>query len=312
MKKTILLNSFLALAGSLALAGAPKSTLANPGYYRFSVGLIQVTTISDGTLQLTPLKQLTGSTEKNIKAHLKSNFLTDVVETSINTYLVNTGEKLVLIDTGAGKMMGPSGGHLLENLSAAGYKPEQIDMIVITHAHPDHIGGLTSEGKISFPNATVFMDKKDVDFFLDPQNLEKAPKEMKPYLEFAVANISPYQKAGKLTAFTQNTEITKGVTSLDSHGHTPGHNSYVVESNGEKLVLIGDLLHVASVQFSEPKVGMVFDADSKLAGKYRGETFKDAAAKATLIGAAHIAFPGVGHVRKEKVGFTFVPTNYQR
>jgi glyoxylase-like metal-dependent hydrolase (beta-lactamase superfamily II) len=299
------------VCGSLAFAAAPKSSGPNPGFYHFPLGSYDVTTISDGFIRLPATKQLAGLPEKSIGTILKKNFLPDEVETSINTFLVNTGSKLVLIDTGAGKIMGPTGGHLLENLKAAGYQPEQIDAVLITHVHPDHIGGLTVDGKMTFPKATLFVDQKDIDLVTDPQSVQKAPKDLKPFYDYAAANITPYQKAGRLSAFTGGEAIVPGVHSLPTYGHTPGHNGYVIESEGQKLALVGDLLHVGSVQFESPSVGMAFDADKTASGKSRLNTLQEAAKSGEWIGAAHLAFPGVGHVRKEKTGFSFVPANYQ-
>jgi glyoxylase-like metal-dependent hydrolase (beta-lactamase superfamily II) len=135
---------------------------------------------------------------------------------------------------------------------------------------------------------------------------------LKKSFEAAAVAVAPYKKAGKLIPITADTEITPGFRTQAAHGHTPGHETYVVESNGQKLVLLGDLIHAGSVQFEKPTARMAFDSDLPMAEKVRIATFSDAAKNGYLVAAAHLPFPGVGHLRAEKKGFTFVPINYNR
>jgi glyoxylase-like metal-dependent hydrolase (beta-lactamase superfamily II) len=203
-------------------------------------------------------------------------------------------------------------GKLVAHLKAAGYQPEQVDAVLITHLHPDHVGGLTADGKMVFPNAAVYAGKEDIDYFLSQANLDQAAEDKKMSFKDAQAALAPYVKAGQLKPLTDDTGIVPGIRSRASHGHTPGHTSYVVESKGQKLVLLGDIVHVAAVQFADPSVRLQFDSDSKRAQEQREAAFADAAAQGYWIGAAHLPFPGIGHVRADKKGFDFVPANYTR
>jgi len=300
----------VALAAAAAHASAPQVKTQAPAYYRFMLGSFEITVVSDGTVQLPMSKLLTNTKPEKTSATLKKAFLGDTVETSVNAYLVNTGTKLVLIDTGAGALFGPTLGKLVENLRASGYQPEQIDEIYITHAHPDHVGGLISNGAIVFHNATVRLDKADVDFWTDPAKLAAAPEEQKGMFQGATAALKPYLDAKKVSTFTGATELVPGVRAQPSHGHTNGHTTYVVESGGQRLVLWGDLLHVAAVQFGEPSVTIGFDTDSKAAMAVRKQALESAAKSGELVGVTHVAFPGLGHVRAAGKGFEWVPLNY--
>ena len=303
----------VAAAAMLALsaqAAAPFAKAQAPGYYRMMLGNVEVTALSDGTVALPIDKMLTHTTPAQTKQALARSFLASPVETSVNGYLVNTGTKLVLIDTGAGALFGPTLGGLVANLKAAGYQPEQVDEIYITHMHPDHVGGLVADGKPVFPNAIVRADRRDADFWLSQKTLEAAPKDEKGSIEGAMASLNPYVSAGRFKPFDGDTELVAGVRALSSYGHTPGHTTFAVESNGQKLVLWGDLMHVAVVQFARPAVTIQFDSDSRAAAVQRKKAYADAAGQGYWVAAAHLPFPGIGHLRRDGGGYAFVPANY--
>jgi len=293
-----------------AQAAAPQVKTQAPGYYRVMLGDFEVTALCDGTVELPVDTLLTRTTKAHVDNVLKRNFLKVPVDTSVNGYLINTGSKLVLVDTGAAKLFGPTLGNLLDSLKAAGYQPEQVDEIYITHMHADHVGGLVAGDKMAFPNAVVRADQHDADFWLSAANLEKAPAEMKDFFKGAQMSLNPYVSAGKFKPFDGNTDLVPGVKAIAAHGHTPGHTIYMVESQGQKLVLWGDLMHVAAVQFLEPAVTIEFDSDSKAAAVQRQRAFAEAAKNGYLVGAAHLSFPGLGHLRAEGKGYAFVPVNY--
>jgi glyoxylase-like metal-dependent hydrolase (beta-lactamase superfamily II) len=293
-----------------AYAEAPMAKSAAPGYYRVMLGDFEVTALSDGVVALPVEKLLTNTKpEKTLKA-LQKHHLSTPTATSVNGYLINTGSKLVLIDTGAATLFGPTLGRLANSLKAAGYSPEQVDEVYITHMHGDHVGGLMNGDQLAFPNAIVRADQHDADFWLSQANMDKAPAEAKGGFQGAMASINPYVKAGKFKTFNGDTELVPGVKAVAARGHTPGHSVYLVESKGQKLMLWGDLMHVAAVQFENPTVTISFDSDSKAAMAQRLKAYADAAKQGYMVGATHLSFPGLGYVRSEGKGYAWVPVNY--
>ncbi|MCW5672552.1 MAG: MBL fold metallo-hydrolase [Hydrogenophaga sp.] len=301
----------LALGAATAQAGAPMVKTSAPGYYRMMLGDFEITALSDGTVDLPVDKLLTNTQPGKVTSALKQSFLKAPVETSVNAYLINTGSQLVLVDAGAAGLFGPTLGKLIGNLKAAGYQPEQVDAVIITHMHPDHVGGLMAGEQRAFPNATVHADQHDADFWLSQAQMEKAPADAKGFFQGAMASLNPYSSAGKFKPFNGNTELVPGIRAQASPGHTPGHSTYVVESKGQKLVLWGDLMHVAAVQFANPAVTIAFDTDSKAAAAQRQKAYADAAKNGYWVAAAHLSFPGIGHLRREGKGYRFVPANYR-
>jgi glyoxylase-like metal-dependent hydrolase (beta-lactamase superfamily II) len=300
-----------ALAFSAAHASAPAVKTQAPGFYRSTLGAFEVTTIFDGSIMLDVEQLLTNIKPGQADALLAKSFLKSPVETSVNAFLINTGTKLVLVDTGAGTLFGPTVGHFMANLKASGYKPEQIDDILITHMHGDHVGGLiTTSGQRAFPNAVVHASKHDADYWLSKAEMAKAPAQAQGGFKGAMAAFQPYIDAEKFQPFEDGAEILPGIHSIPAHGHTPGHTIYSVESQDQKLVLWGDLLHVAAVQFPEPSVTIRFDSDSKAAEAERAKALKDAAAGGYWVGVAHVPFPGLGHIRAEGTGYVWVPAHY--
>lgn len=293
-----------------AYAAAPMVKTSAPGYYRMMLGDFEITALSDGTVALPVDKILTNTTPDQVNKALARSYLKAPVETSVNGYLINTGAKLVLVDSGAGTLFGPTVGKLLANLKASGYQPEQVDEIYITHVHPDHVGGLTANGQPAFPNAIVRVDKRDVDYWLSKENMDKAPADSKGSFQGAMVSLKPYAEAGKLKPFEGNVELVPGIKAVPAHGHTAGHNTFVIESKGEKMVLWGDLIHVAAVQFDRPDVTIQFDTDSKAASVQRKKAFSEAASQGYLAAGAHLPFPGIGHLRSEGKGYTWIPVNY--
>jgi len=291
-------------------AAAPLVKGQAPGFYRMMLGDFEITALSDGTVPLEVKKLLTNTTPQRVDQLLKRAFLADPVETSVNAYLVNTGSKLVLIDSGAGNLFGPTLGNLVNNLKAAGYQPEQVDEIYITHMHADHVGGLMAGDKLAFPNATVRADKRDAEYWLSQANLDAAPEGSKDFFKGAMLSLNPYVAAGKFKPFDGNGELTPGISAVSTYGHTKGHTIYMVESKGQKMAVLGDLMHVAAVQFPQPAVTIQFDTDSKAAASQRKKVYADGAKQGFWLAVAHLPFPGVGHIRADGQGYVYVPANY--
>jgi glyoxylase-like metal-dependent hydrolase (beta-lactamase superfamily II) len=303
----ILIGGMIAL--NVANATAPQIKTQAPGYYRMMLGDFEVTVLNDGTLSL-PASVMTNTTAAETEKALARNFQKSPFDASVNAFLVNTGTKLVLIDTGCGSLLGPTAGNLLTNLKAAGYRPEQIDEVYLTHMHPDHAGGLMAEGKLAFPNAVLRANQRDADFWLNEANLEKSPSTMKEFFKGAMASVNPYIAAGKFKPFEGDTQLVPGVGVIAAPGHTPGHSIYSIESRGQKMALWGDLVHVAAVQFRRPSVTIQFDVDSQSAAMQRQRAYADAAKAGYLVGTAHLSFPGIGHLRAEGKAYAWVPVTY--
>lgn len=319
MSKLSLLKSFV-VAGLLACIGlratepaqaaAPMVKTQAPGYYRFMLGDFEITALSDGTTELPVDKLLHGIAPAQLQQTLAKSYLKSPLETSFNAFLVNTGTKLILIDTGAGKLFGPTLGFMVANLEASGYKPAQVDEIYITHMHPDHIGGLVVGDQPAFPNAILRADQQEADYWLSAANLAQAPADSKGFFEGAMASVTPYIKAGRFQPFSGSGELAPGIAALATPGHTPGHTSYVVASHGQKLIVLGDLIHVGAIQFGEPTITIGFDTDAKSALAERLRVFNAAAKDGDLVAGAHLAFPGIGHLRALPHGYAWIPLNY--
>jgi glyoxylase-like metal-dependent hydrolase (beta-lactamase superfamily II) len=305
---TVIVGSMLLLG--TAYAGAPMVKTQAPGFYRFMLGDFEVTALFDGTLDLYPSKLLTNTTPANITKMLASSFEKEPLPTSVNAYLINTGGKLLLVDTGTGSLLDSGLGAVASNLKASGYQLDQVDEICLTHMHIDHLGGLVSDGTRVFPNAIVRADQREADYWLNQASMNKAPANEKEFFKAAMTAMTPYVSANKFKPFDGDTEVMPGIKTLMTRGHTPGHSIFVVESQGQKLVLWGDLIHVAAVQFPQPQVTIIFDSDPKAAAVQRKKAFADAARKGYLVGSPHLPFPGLGHLRAGGNGYVFVPLDY--
>jgi len=306
----------LALLGGLAgvagpaQAAAPMQQAQAPGWYRTTLGAFEVTALNDGTVAL-PVDQLLHAKEGRVAEGLKKHYLAAPLDTSVNAWLINTGTRLVLVDAGAGSLFGPTLGKLVTQIRAAGYEPAQVDDILITHMHPDHVGGLAAQGQRVFANAVVHVDQADAAFWLSKANLDAAPAANKGFFQGAQASLQPYVDAGKLQTFSQDAEMVPGIRAVATHGHTPGHAIYAVESQGQRLVLIGDLIHVAAVQLESPEVTIGFDADEGQARAARAKVFAELARDGSLVAAAHFPFPAMGRLRVAGDGFAWEPLNYR-
>jgi glyoxylase-like metal-dependent hydrolase (beta-lactamase superfamily II) len=298
------------VASTVAHAAGPQQRTQAPGWYRMPLGDFEVTALSDGTVTL-PWHTIMKAPAARIQAMLAQQYLKSPLETSVNGYLVNTGSKLVLIDAGAAGLFGPTLGKLVTHLKASGYQPEQVDEVHVTHLHGDHVGGLAdAEGNAVFPNAVVRLDAKEAAFWLDPANADKAPAEMKDAFVGAQRSMKPYVDAGRVKTFDGDTELVPGIRALAARGHTPGHTVYAVESQGARMVVWGDLMHVAAVQFPQPDIAVQFDSDSKAAVPQRKKAYADAAKKGYYVAAAHISFPGIGQLRPDGKGYRWLPAQY--
>jgi glyoxylase-like metal-dependent hydrolase (beta-lactamase superfamily II) len=300
-----LLLAGAALSPFAGHAAAPQARIQAPGYYRMMLGDFEITALSDGTHAFPIDTVMTNIAPAEISKDLADADLQAPVQGSINAFLVNTGNKLILIDTGAGALYGDCCGKLQANLRAAGYRPEQVDEILITHLHKDHAGGVGA-----FPNAVLRLSQAEADYWLTPANKEQAPVFLSSFFDAAQAAIAPYRAAGRFKPYKNFGPLETGVTALAAPGHTPGHASYLLQSRGRQLLIWGDIVHVSAIQLPHPGATVKYDSSEADARATRAGLLQTAAEQHLLIAAAHIAFPGLGRIRRHDGVYEWLPLNY--
>lgn len=237
------------------------------------------------------------------------------IQTSVNAFLVNTGKSLVLVDSGAASCFGSHLGSVLTNLKASGYQPEQVDTILLTHLHPDHVCGISKDGIANFPNATVYVSNDEASFWLDPKQAAKLPKEKQANYSGTVEKIkqaiAPYQAKQRFKTYKLGDDI-HGFKVINTAGHTPGHFSYELKTKDENVVFIGDIVHSHTVQFDKPETAIEYDIDPKKAVETRLKQFADFAKKGQTIAAPHLPFPGIGHIYStDGKSYQWIPTHFK-
>ena len=284
-----------------------------PGYYRTMVGKFEVTALFDGTFEFHP-ELLKNADKQEIDKALTHHYgKLNGIQSAVNAYLINTGDHLVLADAGAGKLFSEDKqGHMMENLKAAGYQPEQVDTIVMTHLHGDHTGGLSNkEGSLLFPNATVYANKLENEYWLSEQVAAAAPPEKQMFFKLARESAVPYLSAEKWKPIEPGAEIVPGIKAVAAYGHTPGHTAFQVSSDGQQLLIWGDIVHSHAIQFNRPDIAIEYDSDSTKAVMTRKNLLKEASDKGELVAGMHLPFPGLGYVRNEGNGrYSWVPVEY--
>jgi len=299
------------LPADVRISEGSKLDKSQAGYYRMKIGKIDIIALTDGTIGVDFLSLLTNTKPGEVESLLAREYVKPTaVEASMNAYLIQMDNKLILVDTGAGELLGPKLDKLPDSLVSVGVQPEQITDILLTHIHPDHSGGLTVGGRRVFPNATVHVNRLELDYWTNKSLGEKAPEPTKTFFQQADQTVTPYIKSGQVKTFDGEVELFPGLRTVAGYGHTPGQTYYVLESNGEKLVFWGDTLHVQDVQFANPSVTIKFDVDPKAAAARRKLALADAAKNGYLVALDHAYFPGIGHVQKEGDHFRWIPVPY--
>ena len=305
------------LAALAGLVAVPNAALAAPhqnhdqvpGFYRLKVGDLEVTALYDGTGVFDPhwLNGTKATMDGVVKALQEDPHMLDVVDMG---FLVHTGKQLILVDAGAGTWWGGAAlGRLVGSLRSAGYTPEEVDIVLVTHLHSDHVGGLTTQdGNRVFPNADVYVAKAESEFWLSPEIAANAPKDAQPFFQSAQAIAAPYIKAGKWHTFSGSEPIVDGMQIVPLHGHTPGHTGYEFSSKGQKILFWGDIIHAQRVQLQHPEVTAIFDIDQTAAAATRNQLLSKLAREDVLIAAPHTSlFPALGRLRKDGSGYSWVP-----
>lgn len=290
------------------MTGKPEAQIK--GIYHRRVGDIIVTAVSDGTLERTHEMMLNVSAEEGqqrLAAACRTAFVL-----SINAFLIYSGDRLALVETGSGNYLGASAGHLLANLAAAGVQPGEIDTILLTHMHPDHSAGLTdmATGRANYPKAELVVHENEPRHWFDDAAMARGTeREKKLMFQQAREQTAPYRD--RMRTFTAG-EVFPGVTALPIPGHTPGHTGYLIESGGERLLIWGDVVHMPEVQVPRPEVSMVVDTDPAAAAASRRRIFDTAAAERLLVTGMHLHFPGFSHVVREGSGYRLVPEAWRQ
>jgi glyoxylase-like metal-dependent hydrolase (beta-lactamase superfamily II) len=290
-------------------AAAPLGGKQAPGFYRYKVGDFELTQISDGGrtfpmpdgfVRNVPKDQALAAAEA---AYMPKGMIT----VPFSPVVINTGSKLVLIDTGFPAGAGPTIGLLQANMAAAGIDPKAIDMVILSHLHPDHINGVkNADGSLAFPNAEVKAPAVDWAFWMNDDNMAKAPNQMmKDYYANTRKVLSDI--AGKVTQYEWGKEVAPGITALDAHGHTPGHTAFAVASGNGRLLVQSDVTNIPELFLRNPDWHVAFDIDPAQAAATRRKFYDMAATEKALIAGFHFAFPSLGRVEKDGTGYRLVP-----
>ena len=293
------------MLGGSAVARAPKLGTQTPYWHRFVLGNAEVTVVSDGPLPLgDPSGTFTGVPKEDVKKMLADNFLSpDNVVLEQNSPIVNTGDKLILFDTGmcSSKMFGGTTGRQQKSMMEAGIKPEDIDAVVCSHAHVDHIGGIVdANDKPLFPNAQIYISQTDFDFWTDEGKLGSPAKD---FVVHARKNLLPVRD--RIVFFKDGQEFLPGVQAIAAPGHTVGHTIFMVSSAGKSFAFMGDLSHHSVLLLERPRMEFSYDTDPKQAAESRVKLLTMLAANKTPVMSYHFAWPGYGHVAKAGDGFRY-------
>lgn len=287
------------------------------GYYHHQFGDYQITALLDGTNHLHPalFKGLDEIEKQNILAQYYVD-QSKGIQTSVNAFLINAGPHLYLIDSGAASCFGSHLGSIYSNIKASGYQPERINGVFLTHLHPDHVCGISNQGIANYPSATLHIAQTEYDYWLNPKTVKKIPKENQEKflatVEKIKAALAPYEKAKRIKLFSAQSLSFDDIQFKPAFGHTPGHYSFKLESQGKELVFIGDIVHSHTLQFEQPKTAIEFDIDPNAAVQTRLKHFAEYANQGQLIAAPHLPFPGIGHIHaKEKDRYQWIPTHFK-
>jgi len=284
-------------------------TLPSPGFKKLKVGEMEVIALNDGIGR----RPLVAEFVKNapfdeVKALLASqNLPTNFIDVPFTPFLVVNGNQRYLMDTGFADNGGATTGKLIANMAAAGYKPEDINHVVISHFHGDHINGLLyKDGSLVYPNAKVYVPAGEYAFWMDKERLEKAPAGLKAAMTNAqrVFNKIP---ADRLVKFETGSEVAPGITSVAAYGHTPGHTLFTVKSKGESFIYVADITNVPALFARNPDWAVTFDMDPEMARQSRRKVFDMIVKEKMMTGGFHFPFPAMGTITPSGNGYQFNP-----
>lgn len=300
------------LLPSEVMAAADMKGTQVPGYYRFMLGDFEITILSDGSYTLPTSLLGTNVPREEVVAFLRANFLDPEARLShTNIPLINTGKELILIDVGGGPNWQATAGKLQANLEASGYLVEDVDKVIVTHGHPDHIWGLYDEFEEAprFPNAQYFISEAEWDFWTTDKAKNVLPEMFIGFALGAEKHLPPV--AEKTTRIKPGTEVAPGIITVDTPGHTAGHISVLAASNDRSLLISSDTVTHPYISFEHPGWWPRTDLDNTLAEASRRKFLDMAATDKHLTLVYHLSFPGLGHVARSGTAYRFVPATWQ-
>lgn len=298
-----------ALVASPAYSAADMLGALRPNVNRVKLGGFEVTTILDGAVVLDGPFPIFGgnASEAEVQALAAENKLPPTkLEIGFTPVVVNTGKELILFDTGNGAAARPGRGNLAAGLAAAGYKPEDVDIVVITHMHPDHIGGIMEGGTPAFPNATYVTSAAEYDFWSPEDKLSGGTERVTKLVRGSLVPM-----VEKIRFIKPGDSVASGIEALDASGHTPGQLAFHIESEGKRLVLIADVANHFVVALQRPDWHVRFDMDKEKAVATRKSILGMIAADDIPFTGYHMPFPAMGWLAPKGPGFEFIPATYQ-
>jgi glyoxylase-like metal-dependent hydrolase (beta-lactamase superfamily II) len=276
------------------------------GFHRFRIGRMTITALCDGYFPLSAHDVLR-SGEASLDLLLQEACLGNIVPSHVNAFLIDDGLHRILIDAGAGDLQDVTLGQMAAQMTSAGHHPSDIDIVLVTHLHPDHIGGLTRNGEALFPRAMVYVPREEAAFWLEASHYESVDPSVRATFEHARLILAPYVADERCCLFDPEMSWYGCLTAEALPGHTCGHTGYRLRTGERDLVFCGDLFHVVSVQLAEPSVTVCYD-DRPTQAKTTRETFLAAASRSgDIVAAAHSPFPGLGHIQKAAHGYVWFP-----
>jgi glyoxylase-like metal-dependent hydrolase (beta-lactamase superfamily II) len=304
------------VAGPLAVpagAAAPKLGAWQPRHWRYKLGGFEITVIADSEAFIDGPYPIIGANadEADVRTLMRDNLLPETrYQPGFSPTVINTGRELVLFDTGNGEngfVPRPNGGWLAAGLAPAGLKPEDIDIVVLSHGHPDHVGGVIEAGKPLFPNARYVIGQIEYDFWA-PEG--KHTGELEKLAAVFRANTKPV--ADKFTFLKPGDEVVPGIRAVEAYGHTPGHLNFHIESEGQAIYFWGDCAHHQVASLSRPDWHCVFDVDKEQGAATRKRVFDRLATDRIPVIGYHMPFPSVGYVeRRGPDAYGWLPHTYQ-